>query len=164
VLSIELPSPRNAKHLVSKSRGGRGASLKTQKLKARFGHVLELAPSMTYYGSTLLLGLLYTVYALELSNIALPKDVNGHDVITGEAGVLNHGGTFFFYFNNWGTCSGRNCCDTKGGCSSCCMCGGGNDTDCVDSTRAQTSSISSRSVLSSSPTQVRSAGCSTAHT
>jgi hypothetical protein len=89
---------------------------------------------MGYYGSILLLALFYTVHALELSNIALPKDVNGHDVITGEAGVLTHGGTFFFYFNDWGTCSGRNCCDTKGGCWSCCMRGGGNDTDCVDST------------------------------
>ena len=42
-------------------------------------------------------------HAATLSNIALPRDQNGEQIITGEAAALVHNGTYYFYFNNWGT-------------------------------------------------------------
>lgn len=38
---------------------------------------------------------------------------------------LRHGGAYYFFFNNWGDCPGIDCCDTEGGCWSCCMRGHG---------------------------------------
>ena len=38
-----------------------------------------------------------------LSNTVLPLDQNGNKIVTGEAGCLEHNGTFYFYFNDWGT-------------------------------------------------------------
>ena len=55
-----------------------------------------------------------------LSNLALPKDANGGPLITGEADVLVYNGSFYFYFNNWGNCSGVDCCGTEVGCRDCC--------------------------------------------
>jgi hypothetical protein len=63
-----------------------------------------------------------------LSNIVLPKDTAGRALITGEADVLVHNGSFHFYFNNWGDCPGLDCCGTRGGCASCCM---SHTTDCT---------------------------------
>eukprot|EP00037_Helgoeca_nana_P009024 m.79567 g.79567 ORF g.79567 m.79567 type:complete len:377 (+) comp19303_c0_seq2:21-1151(+) len=56
-----------------------------------------------------------------LSNIVLPKDQNGVPLITGEADVMLHEGAYYFYFNNWGTCPGVNCCDAAAGCATCCF-------------------------------------------
>ncbi|KAJ9464983.1 glycosyl family 43 [Diplonema papillatum] len=56
-----------------------------------------------------------------LSNLHLPEDTSGNDLITGEADVLQHNGSYYFYFNNWGGCPGVNCCNTSGGCASCCF-------------------------------------------
>lgn len=56
-----------------------------------------------------------------LSNTALPRDQNGEPLITGEADVLEHDGAYYFYFNNWGSCPGVNCCDAAAGCATCCF-------------------------------------------
>ena len=40
---------------------------------------------------------------VSLSNTKLPLDQHGNEIITGEAGCLEHNGTFYFYFNDWGT-------------------------------------------------------------
>eukprot|EP00038_Savillea_parva_P009838 m.186169 g.186169 ORF g.186169 m.186169 type:complete len:710 (-) comp16687_c0_seq1:65-2194(-) len=56
-----------------------------------------------------------------LSNVQLPKDQNGDPLITGEADVLYHEGAYYFYFNNWGSCPGVNCCDAAAGCATCCF-------------------------------------------
>jgi len=56
-----------------------------------------------------------------ISNSKLPLDQNGNKIITGEAGVLAHDGAYYFYFNDWGTCPGVDCCDSSGGCASCCQ-------------------------------------------
>lgn len=56
-----------------------------------------------------------------LSNIALPLDQNGQKLIAGEASVMVHGDEYWFYFNDWGSCPGVDCCDTSGGCASCCF-------------------------------------------
>lgn len=56
-----------------------------------------------------------------LSNVALPRDQHGQPLITGEASVLAHGGIWYFYFNDWGACPGVDCCDSAGGCASCCF-------------------------------------------
>ena len=39
--------------------------------------------------------------AVTLSNVALPKDQNGEQLITGEASSMAHEGSWYFYFNNW---------------------------------------------------------------
>jgi hypothetical protein len=44
-----------------------------------------------------------TATTVTLSNTILPLDQNGNKIITGEAGCLEHNGTFYFYFNDWGT-------------------------------------------------------------
>ena len=56
-----------------------------------------------------------------LSNEELPLDQNGRKIITGEASVLVHEGSFYFYFNDWGDCPGVDCCDSDSGCASCCF-------------------------------------------
>lgn len=56
-----------------------------------------------------------------LSNTALPMDTRGQPLVTGEASVLAHGGAYYFYFNDWGTCPGVDCCPSSGGCPSCCF-------------------------------------------
>lgn len=58
---------------------------------------------------------------VNLSNIKLPHDQNDERIITGEASALFHDGTYFFYFNNWGSCPGVDCCNSSGGCASCCF-------------------------------------------
>jgi|EP01047_Picozoa_sp_COSAG01_P031785 hypothetical protein len=74
-----------------------------------------------------------------LSNVALPVDQHGEKLITGEADVLFHGGTYYLYFNNWGPCPGVNCClPPVNNCATCCFkkppvpylpgCGNGNVT------------------------------------
>lgn len=35
--------------------------------------------------------------------------------------MLKHDGAYYFFFNNWGDCPGVDCCDTQGGCWTCCM-------------------------------------------
>eukprot|EP00931_Biecheleriopsis_adriatica_P073094 TRINITY_DN47450_c0_g1_i1.p1 TRINITY_DN47450_c0_g1~~TRINITY_DN47450_c0_g1_i1.p1 ORF type:complete len:386 (+),score=33.55 TRINITY_DN47450_c0_g1_i1:85-1158(+) len=59
--------------------------------------------------------------AVTLSNIKLPVDQDGTKLITGEADILQYNGAYYLYFNNWGTCPGINCCDSKAGCASCCF-------------------------------------------
>ena len=47
--------------------------------------------------------------AAVLDNTKLPLDQFGNKLITGEAGVLHHNGTFYYYFNDWNvgnTCPG----------------------------------------------------------
>ena len=56
-----------------------------------------------------------------LSNVDLPKDTVGNLLLTGEASVLNMNEKYYFYFNDWGSCPGVNCCDTPSGCASCCF-------------------------------------------
>ena len=56
-----------------------------------------------------------------VSNVKLPKDTFGNTLITGEASVLQDVDKYYFYFNDWGSCPGVNCCDTPSGCASCCF-------------------------------------------
>jgi hypothetical protein len=56
-----------------------------------------------------------------VSNIQLPKDTSGKPLITGEASVLESNNKYYFYFNDWGSCPGVDCCDTPSGCASCCF-------------------------------------------
>ena len=49
-----------------------------------------------------------------LSNVELPLDQFGNKILTGEANVMEHNGSWFFYFNNWGTCPGVDCCASSG--------------------------------------------------
>ena len=49
-----------------------------------------------------------------LSNVELPRDQFGNKILTGEANVMEHNGSWFFYFNNWGTCPGVDCCESSG--------------------------------------------------
>ena len=56
-----------------------------------------------------------------LSNVLLPTDQYGAPLITGEASVMAHGGEFWFYFNDWGSCPGVDCCAAEAGCASCCF-------------------------------------------
>ncbi|EDQ88893.1 uncharacterized protein MONBRDRAFT_26063 [Monosiga brevicollis MX1] len=58
--------------------------------------------------------------AVNVSNTALPRDQLGQRLLTGEADVLEHEGTYYFYFNNWGGCPGVDCCAT-GNCATCCF-------------------------------------------
>ena len=57
-----------------------------------------------------------------LSNTRLPRDQFNNTLITGEADILVHpsDGHYYFYFNNWGNCSGVDCCSTEVGCRDCC--------------------------------------------
>ncbi len=52
-----------------------------------------------------------------LSNVALPRDQNGELIVTGEASAMQHGGYWWFYFNDWGSCPGVDCCSSSGGCA-----------------------------------------------
>jgi hypothetical protein len=56
-----------------------------------------------------------------VSNEVLPLDQNGRTIITGEASVLAHEGIHYFYFNDWGSCPGVDCCSSPSGCASCCF-------------------------------------------
>ena len=56
-----------------------------------------------------------------LSNVALPLDQHGEKIITGEASAMFNDGYYYFYFNNWGTCPGVNCCADPAGCATCCF-------------------------------------------
>mgnify|MGYP003887251877 CR=1 FL=1 len=58
---------------------------------------------------------------VSLSNVELPLDQYGEKLITGEASVMYHDRFWWFYFNNWGSCPGVDCCPTSGGCASCCF-------------------------------------------
>ena len=74
----------------------------------------------------LLLKFVFLLYAasariVTLSNVKLPVDQHGEQLITGEADVMFHEDAFYLYFNNWGTCPGVNCCDDPKGCATCCF-------------------------------------------
>ena len=56
-----------------------------------------------------------------LSNLQLPMATTGAQIITGEASILEHDGSYFFFFNDWGSCPGVDCCDSPDGCASCCF-------------------------------------------
>ena len=56
-----------------------------------------------------------------LSNLSLPQDTAGSDLVTGEASVLAWGGAYYFYFNDWGSCPGVDCCPSLFGCADCCF-------------------------------------------
>ncbi len=56
-----------------------------------------------------------------LSNLSLPKDMAGNELITGEASVLAWDGAYYAYFNDWGSCPGVNCCSSLLGCADCCF-------------------------------------------
>ena len=58
---------------------------------------------------------------VSLSNTALPLDSSGRPLRTGEASVLRHGALWYLYMNDWGGCAGVDCCDSPGGCASCCF-------------------------------------------
>jgi len=57
---------------------------------------------------------------ITLSNTALPS-ASGGPFLTGEASVLAWNGTYYLYMNDWGGCAGVDCCDSPGGCASCCF-------------------------------------------
>ena len=40
--------------------------------------------------------------AVRVSNVALPLDNRGLPLLTGEAHVMQHSNSYYFYFNNWG--------------------------------------------------------------
>ena len=55
-------------------------------------------------------------------NQALPLDSKGEQLITGEYDVLRVNKThYYIYMNDWGGCPGIDCCDSDGGCASCCF-------------------------------------------
>jgi len=56
-----------------------------------------------------------------LSNVALPLDQHSEQLITGEATAMVHNNEYWFYFNNWGSCPGVDCCDSAAGCATCCF-------------------------------------------
>ena len=60
-------------------------------------------------------------YTAILSNIRLPVDTNGNEIVTGEASVLKRDSLYYFYFNDWGDCPGIDCCNSTEGCASCCF-------------------------------------------
>ena len=53
-----------------------------------------------------------------LSNLALPTDTAGDELVTGEVSVLSWGGAYYFY---WGNCRGVDCCSSLLGCADCCF-------------------------------------------
>lgn len=58
-----------------------------------------------------------------LSNLKLPQDTSGRAIITGETDVLSPitpGGDYVVYTNDWGGCRDTDCCESPGGCASCC--------------------------------------------
>ena len=58
-----------------------------------------------------------------LSNTALPIDTDGNTLYTGEASFLYYDNYYYLYLNDWGNCSGINCCTEKfsSSCASCCF-------------------------------------------
>lgn len=56
-----------------------------------------------------------------LSNTALPLDTQGNMLLTGELTMMNVSNTWYVYMNNWGGCSGVDCCPSGDGCASCCF-------------------------------------------
>jgi len=60
-------------------------------------------------------------HSVTLSNRSLPTDTVGNELITGEASVLSWGGAYYFYFNDWGSCPGVDCCSSLFGCADCCF-------------------------------------------
>ena len=52
-----------------------------------------------------------------LSNVKLPVDSSGNNLLTGEATLLAHNGSYYAYFNNWGGCPGIDCCPGSQGCA-----------------------------------------------
>ena len=64
--------------------------------------------------------LLCTCKQITLSNIKLPIDTNGNQMLSGETSVLKMNNTYYFYVNNWGECQSVDCCPSKDGCASCC--------------------------------------------
>ena len=69
----------------------------------------------------ILIAAIAAVGLVTLSNTVLPRDQNGDLLLTGEADVLLYDRSYYFYFNNWGGCAGVNCCNSSGGCASCCF-------------------------------------------
>ena len=57
---------------------------------------------------------------VRLSNLRLPLDSSGNQMLSGETSVLKVNGTYYFYVNNWGGCPSVDCCPSEGGCASCC--------------------------------------------
>jgi len=55
-----------------------------------------------------------------LSNVALPRDTRGEQLLTGETDVLRHGSHYYLYTNVWGSCPPVDCCTSASGCASCC--------------------------------------------
>ena len=64
--------------------------------------------------------------SVRLSNLELPHDATGKPLVSGEADVLvlqrpgDSTPTYYLYANDWGGCAGIDCCDSPGGCMSCC--------------------------------------------
>lgn len=59
--------------------------------------------------------------SVTLSNVSLPQDTAGHQLITGEASVLAWNGAYYVYFDDWGDCPGVDCCPSRLGCADCCF-------------------------------------------
>ena len=57
--------------------------------------------------------LLCTCEKITLSNIKLPIDTNGNQMLSGETSVLKMNNTYYFYVNNWGECQSVDCCPSK---------------------------------------------------
>ena len=58
---------------------------------------------------------------VKVSNVKLPLDNFGNQIYTGEASVMRTSDSFYFYFNDWGNCTGVDCCESASGCASCCF-------------------------------------------
>lgn len=58
-----------------------------------------------------------------LSNTKLPIDSDGKSIFTGEVTILYHDNYYYIYLNDWGNCTGIDCCTEKGSssCASCCF-------------------------------------------
>ena len=95
------------------------ADYKTEGWRAMAAHLASAVLRLKTDEATDLAG------AVTLSNEAGILASNGRPVIAGEANNLCHEGTWYLYFNNWGTCPGVDCCGTDvpgwgKGCASCC--------------------------------------------
>ena len=55
-----------------------------------------------------------------LSNTDLPTDTRGKAILTGETSILTFQAAHYFYVNDWGGCADVDCCQSPGGCASCC--------------------------------------------
>ena len=81
----------------------------------------HLSAPIVLLSTALILPICSATRTVTLSNLKLPTSSTGGPIITGEASVLRVGRAYFFYFNDWGSCPGVNCCDSPGGCASCCF-------------------------------------------